>query len=576
MTRLLAGSRAARSGRVGRSLRGMGSGIVAWTALLCSSWQVFVTTSVPLYLNNQEELQYDLSVIVPFFGAAILVPTLLLPVYVVARRSRLLAIVVWLYLFAGFLFLGVVAIHVWEAGYLAKLAAAAALVAAYALAQYISYRRWDIRRASAYFALFAAGFVAVDTAGFLSRYVGPPQELEVVRAAAEPERGADGPSGPNLYHIVFDEYQTDMFKASLDASVRDSLGGFVFFDDAMTVFGRTRMSLASVFSGRSYDFSSSQMEYQRSALAGSGSMITQLTAAGYRSEAYLHKGLFASEVPFDLVRYHRAPMSDGRIVRRAAFIDLWAFAHLPAFVSARLMEQDSFDNLEAQNAINPAAPIKSLHTFRFILRREPTQQETGRYVLAHLILPHFPNVLRSDCTYSHDGSQTGPVEQAGCANELMVSLVATLKESGRFRESMIIFQSDHGSRYAVSDGILRRARGMRDYSDEWNTARARSLLLIKPPGSDSTEPFTTSSVAASLLDVYPTVAAALGLDRTSAEGVDLFDPIALDGLMQRQRRYYFFEKKGPFGWTDEMVRFRVANGGVSRDGVEVLVNNPPP
>ena len=577
MNKLLAGSRAARSGQIGRSLRGMGRGIVAWAALLCASWQVFVTSSVPLYLNNQEELQYDLSVIVPFFGTAILVPTLLLPVYVVARRNRLLAIVVWPYLFAGFLFLGVVSIHVWDVGDLTKLAATAALIAAYALAQYIAYRWWDIRRAGAYFALFAAGFVAVDMTGFLSRHVGPPaDELEAVRTAAEPRMGAGQASGPNLYHIVFDEYQTDMFKASIDSGVRDGLGGFVFFDDAMTVYGRTRMSLASVFTSRSYDFSSSQMEYQRSPFAGGDSMLTQLTAAGYRSEAYLHRGVFPFELPFDLVRYHRAPMSDGRSVRRAAFIDLWTYAHLPAFVSARLMEQDSFDNLEAQNAINPAAPIKSLHTFRFILRREPTQAKTGRYVLAHLILPHFPNILRSDCTYAHDGSLTGPVEQAGCANELMVSLVATLKESGRFRESMIVFQSDHGSRYAVRDGTLQRARGMRAYSDEWNTARARSLLLIKPPGRDSTEPFTTSSVPASLLDVYPTVAAALGLDLTSAEGVDLFDPMALDGLAQRQRRYYFFEKKSRLGWTDEMVRFRVTNGGVSRDGVEVLVNNPPP
>ena len=544
-------------------------------ALLCTPWQILVTSSVPLYLNNQEELQYDLSVIAPFLIAAILIPTMLLLGYLVVQRSRRVEVVAWAYLFAGFLFLGTVSIHAWSAGYLAKTAAASALLSAYVLAQYVSFRWWPIRQASACFALFAVGFVAVDTFGFLSRHVSPPQELEVVRATDGSRVGEGDDLGPNLYHIVFDEYQTDMFEGSLDSRVHDSLGGFVFFEDAMTVFGRTRMSLASVFSGRSYDFSSPQAEYLRSAFTGPDSMVTQLEKAGYRSEAYLHPGVFPFVLPFHLVRYHRGPLSDGRRIRRDAFIDLWLYAQLPTFVSEHLIDRDSFDNLEAQNALNPAAPIKSLHTFRFILDREPKQAARGRYVLAHLILPHFPNVLYNDCSYARDGSQTTPLEQAGCANELMAALVSTLKQSDRYRESMIIFQSDHGSRYAVQDGELRKARGMREYSDEWNTARARSLLLIKPPGRDSTVPFTTSSIPASLLDVYPTVAAALGLDLTSADGVDLFDSAGLDLLAQRQRYYYFYEKKSRLGWTDEMMRFRVNNGGVSRDGLQVLTNNPP-
>ena len=556
-------------------MRAIGATVVAWIALLCTPWQILVTSSVPLYLNNQEELQYDVSVIVPFLIAAILIPTLLLPSCLVVQRSRRAEVVAWAYLFAGFLFLGAVSVHVWSAGYIAKAAAATALLSAYVLAQYVSFRWWHIRQASVCFALFAVGFVAVDTFGFLSRHVSPPQELEVVRATDSPREAEGDALGPNLYHIVFDEYQTDMFVGSLDSRVRDSLGGFVFFEDAMTVFGRTRMSLASVFGGRSYDFSSSQAEYLRSAFTGPNSMVTQLENAGYRSEAYLHPRVFPFVLPFHLVRYHRAPLSDGRRIRRDAFIDLWLYAQLPASISAHLIDGDSFDNLEAQNALNPAAPIKSLHTFRFILDREPKQTARGRYVLAHLILPHFPNVLHDDCSYSRDGSQTTPLEQAGCANELMASLVSTLKQSDRYRESMIIFQSDHGSRYAVQDGVLRKAKGMAEYSDEWNTARARSLLLIKPPGRDSTVPFTTSSIPASLLDVYPTVAAALGLELTSADGVDLFDTAGLDLLAPRQRYYYFYEKKSRLGWTDEMMRFRVESGGVHRDGVQVLTNNPP-
>ena len=79
---------------------------------------------------------------------------------------------------------------------------------------------------------------------------------------------------------------------------------------------------------------------------------------------------------------------------------------------------------------------------------------------------------------------------------------------------------------------------------------------------------------ASLLDVFPTVGAALGLDIGEAEGVDLFDTDEVAATSTRQRWYYFFEKKTRAGWTDQMVRFRVEEGQVVRDGVEFLRNNP--
>ena len=93
---------------------------------------------------------------------------------------------------------------------------------------------------------------------------------------------------PNFYHIVFDEYQTDVFDFTLDSDLADALGGLVFFDNAVTMFGRTRMSLATLFSGRSYDFESSQHDFQRSAFTGRQSMLRQLLDKGYVTEAYLH------------------------------------------------------------------------------------------------------------------------------------------------------------------------------------------------------------------------------------------------------------------------------------------------
>ena len=456
--------------------------IVAWLSLLGPSWQVFATSSIQLYLNNQQDLNYDVAVLYGFLGIALAAPTLALPIFFISVKNRGPSIVLWLYYFSGFAFLGAVAIHQWQAGFAHKLVTATGLFMAYVLVQFIANRSWSVRRAAPYFAVFAVGFVAVDTFDFSTRSVELPDELKTIVSAAGRPAAANSEHLPNFYHIVFDEYQTDVFDFTLDSDLTDALGGFVFFDNAVTMFGRTRMSFATLFSGRSYDFESSQHDFQISALNGRQSMLRQLINKGYVTEAYLHSGVFRFDLPFHHVRYHRSPTGYGGIDASDVFRDLWIYANFPAFLASHLIEYDRFTNFEAQNVVSLAAPIKSLHTFDYLLRRESKQQGTGRYVFAHLILPHFPNVLDSDCRYSLDGAKTRPEQQAGCANKLMAELVATLERLGRLRNSLIVIQSDHGSRYGLRDGRLRPLKGMTDYGNAWNTARSRPLLLFKLPG----------------------------------------------------------------------------------------------
>ncbi|MXY53416.1 MAG: LTA synthase family protein [Gammaproteobacteria bacterium] len=461
--------------------------VVAWAALLCPSWLVLVTPSIPLYLRNQEELQHDPTIIAPFLAAALLIPTVLLPVFLAAMRGRFPRAILWCCLYVGFPFLGWLEVRGLVASSAGEPVAAAVATAAYALAVWASSRWWDLRQAIVPFALVAAGFVATDIYGFFSGRV-VPAEMETVRALDHRPQDAHGEPPPNLYHIVFDEYQTDLFERTLDARLREELGGFVFFDDAVTAYGRTRMSLASIFGGKSYDPTSSQAEYLRSAFAGPASMFTLLERAGYQSEAYLHGGLFALDLPFHTVRYHRARVAAGWQVRRAAFAELWTYAHLPEALSAQLISQENLERLKTLNAMNPETPIKSVYAFRSLLEREPDQAGRGRYVLAHLILPHYPNVVWADCSHGTRGTRTGTLDQARCANRLMVDLVDVLKDLDRFRESMIVFQSDHGARYAVREGLLVLAKGdggatsegwcgtRHRCSDDWNTARSREAL----------------------------------------------------------------------------------------------------
>ena len=527
---------------------------------------------MPLYLNNQQDLYHNVSVIHSFLGLAIGVPFLALPIYFVALRSRALAGVVWFYYFAGFAFLGVVTIHGWEAELTVKVAATVTVAVVFILLQFVANRWWDLRRASAYFALFAVVFVATDVFEFATRYVELPDELQAPSSSVGFTADRSGDQ-PNFYHLVLDEYQTDVFEFVLDSELRESLGGFVFFSDTTTPFGRTGMALASLFGGRSFDFASPQIDYQLSAFAGPQSMLTEVVNAGYETEAYLHERMFSFELPFHRIRYHQAPIGY-RSDSSRLFRQIWVYANFPRFVSGRFIDSDSFDNFDSQNVLDASSTVKSLHTFRYVTRREASQRGTGRYVFAHILLPHFPTVLEADCSYAPDESRTGAAPQARCTNALLMGFLSTLKDLGRFRDSLIVIQADHGSRYAVRDGRLQPLPGLMDYGLDWNAARSRALLLVKLPGRGEEQPLETRSDPTSLLDVFPTVAAALGLDAGSAEGVDLFDPYATAALSERQRWYYFFMKKERSGWTDEMVRFRVEPGRVVRDGVETLRNNP--
>ena len=512
-----------------------------------------------------------------FVGTPLALATVLLPLHFVALRNRRLSYLLWPYYLFGLASLGAISLHQWQVALDFKLMAMSAIVLGFALALYVFCRWGNLHRATGPLALFALGFVTVDAFEFATRYVELPEEL-IAAAPDTSDAGAERPGGittrPNFYHIVFDEYQTDMFEMTLDPELAKGLGGFVYFDDAVTVFGRTRMSLATIFSGRSYDFASPQLEFLESAFAGPQSMLTRLRYAGYLTEAYLHDRLFRLTPPFDLVRVHKLLSPYNPVALDRLFRDLWAYANLPKFVSRRYIDDERFANFEGQNVLDPTAPIKSLHTFEYLLRRETSQAGTGRYVFAHLILPHFPNVLGAHCSYSLGGSKTNAEDQSKCASMLMLKLVAKLSELGRLDNSLVVFQADHGSRFAIEGGRLRPQWGMREHGTGWHTARSRSLLLIKLPAADTAETLVRNSVPASLLDVFPTVAAALELEAGEAEGVDLFDPTAAP--TERKRWYYFFQKKGGFGWTDEMMRFRVGDSGVVRDGVQTLANNPLP
>ena len=124
----------------------------------------------------------------------------------------------------------------------------------------------------------------------------------------------------------------------------------------------------------------------------------------------------------------------------------------------------------------------------------------------------------------------------------------------------------------ISMGEITNTVGEGFNSLAWNKARARSLLLIKPPGMNSNEPFLRSGFESLLLDIPPTIYDAIDINYPwEFDGISLLDHNTYK--QQRFRYYHFFNKIGANEWTDEMRRYIFVNGEISFDQTISLTNN---
>ena len=387
-------------------------------------------------------------------------------------------------------------------------------------------------------------------------------------AAATPGPGdaAVGQSAslPNVYHIVFDEYQTEMFEAVLDDGLRRALAGFTWYRDARTVYGRTEMSMASVFAPADYDYQATPQDFVDASVLAPDSSLQLIRQAGYTTTAYLHlESLYHEPPPFDeSILFKDSVRSSPGSSRVQLASSLWAYSNLPGSLARRLLPKGDYDQLSGQNLLPDDAPPLSAAGLGIFISRERRSAATGRYSLVHLMLPHFPYVLSADCGYEA-GSETTPAAQAECAADLMVRLVEELRALDRFDDSTIVLMGDHGARFErTEDGALVQVPSD-FFGERWSDARSRSLLLVKPAGVDSTEDLVVSDYPAMLTDVMPTVFDSLGLPFEVGEGRT---SLLADELPQRRERYYHFYDKGDDGLPDgEIARYVISDGELKSD-----------
>lgn len=387
-------------------------------------------------------------------------------------------------------------------------------------------------------------------------------EVSHARKAAE-QTAADL---PNIYHIVLDEFQSDLFQAHLDDRLRSTLGGFRFYPNAVTPFGRTEVALAATFSGIEYAYDEPLYDYIARSFT-QDSMIVRLRRAGYQTDAVLwtpyRQFRFKAQTltsQFDTIYWQKRVRLERSADDRSALLTaMWFYRYFPPDLASMIIGPNHFKQLSDGTLLPNDAPIRSLRSFRNFLEREAAQADRGRYIFAHFMLPHFPEVLGVDCQYEI-GKSTAPHEQAGCAVGLIEEFIGKLKELGRFESSLIFIHGDHGKWMVYREGELVQAQVSKDDLD-WNWGRSRPLVLFKPAGvsAENTTLFV-SPRRISLLDIAPTVFDSLNLPVTGKfSGQSL---LATTFPNRAIRFYHMYDKDIKTVIDGDLRRYSVTDKGI--------------
>lgn len=515
---------------------------------------LFLSSSNQLYLNNQEMLGYRIDVLLPFITLFVVVLIFGLVLYPFSkyRPGRYL---LWTYFIIGpsFLFynlfrdtIGIVDSHLGTAFFLGLSITVIIILS----------RKFHPSKAISFFAIFGLLLSGYESYLFVTK-------AELINHSG---LNTNEPSFiektflrdnqlPNIYHIILDEYQTDMFEFTLTPEVKKELGGFILYKNNTSNYGGTALSVPSVFTGKSF-IHRSMKEFHYQAFDREQSILYALKNAGYATYAFIFK--MSKFYPTDLQLFDniRNLMNDSMIENSIgygrAFKILWLYKNSPSFLAELLLPEEDFKALLNQKMLPNQFELLSYRGFMNYISYERYLPYPNRYTYIHILLPHIPYVLRSNCSYSfsEDGiNKTSSNEQSKCTTKLIINFVKTLKELDRFKDSLIIIHADHGKRSDLSDLT----------SLDLAKNASRALLLMKTIGNDEEDGFVVSDFESMLLDVAPTILDSIGYDLyPDFEGISLLNPRYL--LVNRKRYFSIYD-------AEKLVKFEIESGQYVLDDI---------
>ncbi len=531
---------------------------IAWRMLsvLATPWLLFISTTSALFLDSQEDLGYTLWFLAPFGLAFAALAAFGFALSLLSSRVPALGLALWGYYLTGPFFLAFNLLREIRRSIRYEVILLSALVAIFFVLLFLTRRLVPGRYARAW-AWLAIVLAAADVLSFISRYEF--SATEPIRAELS-QQARDRSALPNIYHLIFDGYQSDVFPLTLTPEIAEDLRGFHFFPRNITPSGRTRVSIPSVFAGKTWDPESPLESYISGAMDSEQSLLHQLAEAGYQTRGYLHKRFSFEPNLFDEVVYHQSYYRDDivreRLLRSDAFEVFWVYKYLPRLLSRSILGDELVKRCENKRLAPRAFVTGSYATFSHFLDNEQHLPATGRYTFVHLLLPHEPFVLNGECEYRQGAS---PMEQFSCASRMIGRLVRRLKRLDRFDDSLILIHGDHGLNLLL-DGESLSSVAFDQGGVDWNTPRSKALLLLKPAGRAASAELVVAQAETSLLDIKPTILQSIGVTfGQEIEGVPLTS--TFESMVDRTLYYQYHTSAQP----DKIYRFKASGGRLAFD-----------
>ena len=399
------------------------------------------------------------------------------------------------------------------------------------------------------------------------------------------------PSG-NIYHIVLDGFQREVYEFLAHKDQDLNLSEFVFYPRFTSAYGTTRLSLPNLLTGRILEEEQSILDWQIEAT--SGGLWADLAKTGMSLTLYPY---FDDECPPNIGYCHPA-MAIGMLDEEDSFnapmsneerqlVDLWFVLLLPRSLHLLTAPKTDANTTEVQGGGDPDKevfsittffwgeskasnrasavpnpvpthnrPAASVYNFRQMLADEAERPGQGQYVYVHAHLPHGPYTLARDCRpYTEEPAALQRfLGQSTCGIGLVNELLAKLKELGRFDDSLIVVHSDHGAyplivitfgmeypgtfrpetRYIKPDASPPASVSHKPPAGV-PSLRSGALLLVKQPGASES---SSSEKDVQMIDLAPTILRYAGHDLDGYPGYPI-NELPIDLL--RPRPFYNYE-----------------------------------
>lgn len=358
----------------------------------------------------------------------------------------------------------------------------------------------------------------------------------------------------NVYHIVLDEFQSDILNIFLnDMDAHRHFSGFTFYPYNVSNYIYTSASFPSYMTGTIYSDGSFR-EWQDS--FHEVGALKKAYQKGYQVILYSARqkwcGPYAAKcTTLDDIYDQYSGVSNSQFID---FIQIWFARILPNFLTnealafgkklGKCLYRSGTDLETIPLSISEGKePFSSFNMLKELTRTEASRPPNGFYLYAHAILPHGPYVMTEDGEYDSNLRKqgvTGYYQQVKCATNLVIEFLNELKRLGRYNQSTIIIHADTGHGHlgfirkkgatlvgSTDDNVgtqnvpfLNNALG---WTKNQMLSRLLALLLIKPP--NAVNPLSLSEKQTQLVDLYPSIMDLLNIDISKAHlsGMSIFD-----------------------------------------------------